>query len=119
MGLRAGMADAFHVSTPREETGLQEQTRLPPGGIEQGEEKWRMEVGHDAQHRSVRLLLPQGRGKGEVRQPPDRRCSPRVRPKGNDPNEDVVVRVPVPFFRWSLASRSCEPRGPLVVHHRR
>jgi len=42
-----------------------------------------------AQRRDLRLLLPEDRGKGEVRQGAPsigRRCPPGVRPEGNDPN---------------------------------
>src|ERR1700682_4898370 len=57
----------------------------------------------------MRLLLPKDRGKGEIRQPTGRRCPPRVRPKGNDPNEGVIVRVRVPFSaRVSSPADHCD-----------
>src|SRR5712692_10207953 len=39
----------------------------------------------------MRLLLPQDRGKGKIRQPTGRRCPPSVRPEGNHPHEELAT----------------------------
>jgi hypothetical protein len=67
-------------------------------GSERAKGEGHTEVRHDDHRRDLRLLLPEDRGKGEVRQrapSTGRRCPPGVRPEGNDPNRPSKVTGPL------------------------